>query len=153
VPATVPLLILWLGVSDRCQIAVIVFGTLPQLLVMVVDSINRIPSTYLEICATHRLDRWKTLWYAYVPYASPQIYDAARVTVGWAWSYLVVAEIIGANRGVGQAIIVAQRFVRTDQVMAGILVVAILGLITDFLFRGAYPILFPWAERTRTVKG
>jgi NitT/TauT family transport system permease protein len=152
VPAMVPLLILWLGVSDECQIAVIVFGTLPQILIMVVDSVTRTPSEYLAICDTLHLTALQRLSYVYVPYASPQIYDAARVSIGWAWSYLVVAEIIGADKGVGQSIIVAQRFLRTDQVLAGILVVAMLGLATDFSLRAFYPMLFPWTERVRHRK-
>lgn len=152
VPAMVPLLILWLGVGNKCQIAVIVFGTLPQLLVMVVDSVTGIPRAYLDICTTLQLGTWKTLRNAYIPFASPQIYDAARVTIGWAWSYLVVAEIIGADRGLGQNIIVAQRFLRTDQVMAGILVVAVLGLGIDLILRATYPFLFPWAERSRRLR-
>lgn len=153
VPAMLPLLILWLGIGNRTQIAVIVFGTLPQLLVLVADAVTGMPKTYKELCASIHLRRWQTLSHAVVPYASPQIYDAARITLGWAWSYLLVAEIIGANQGLGQRIILGQRFLHTEQVMAGILVVAMLGMTIDAILRSMYPALFPWAERSRDIAG
>ena len=149
VPAMVPLLILWLGLGNGTQIAVIVFGTLPQLLVLISDAATQMPKVYRELCAMLQLNSRQMVWHALLPYAAPQMFDAGRVSIGWAWSYLLVAEIVGANRGLGQHIIVAQRFLQTDQVIVGILVVALLGLSTDILLRSLYPALFPWSERSQ----
>ena len=86
VPAMVPLLILWFGLGDTSQIAVIVFGTLPQLLVLVADATSRLPNHFREICRSFHLNQLQALRHAIIPYASPQLYDGSRVAIGWAWS-------------------------------------------------------------------
>lgn len=149
VPAIVPLVILWLGLGNTSQIAVIVFGTLPQLIVLVADAVSRLPRHFQEICRSVHLTEMQALWHATIPYSSPQIYDGSRVVIGWAWSYLLVAEIVGANHGLGQAIIVAQRFLQTPRVIGVILLVAIIGFTIDLVLRRLYPVLYPWVSEVR----
>jgi NitT/TauT family transport system permease protein len=149
VPAMVPLLILWFGLGNVSQIAVIVFGTLPQLLVLVADATSRLPDHFREICRSSHLSQLETVRHAIVPYASPQIYDGSRVAIGWAWSYLMVAEIVGATHGLGQAIVVAQRFLQTPRVVGVILLIALIGLTIDITLRRLYPVLYPWVSEIR----
>lgn len=149
VPAMVPLIILWLGIGNASPIAVIVFGTLPQLIVLISDAISRMPQYVRELCRSLQLDGQQLLTHAVVPYASPQIYDGSRVAIGWSWSYLLVAEIVGATHGLGQAIITAQRFLQTPRVIAAILLVALVGLGIDFTMRQLYGRLFPWVSEIR----
>jgi NitT/TauT family transport system permease protein len=79
-----------------------------------------------------------------LPACVPSIVDALRITAGIAWTYVIVAELVGADKGMGIAILQAQRFLLTDQVIAGIAAVGILGLATDQIFRFAHRKLFPY---------
>lgn len=149
VPAIVPLIILWFGLGNISQVAVIVFGTLPQLIVLIADAISRVPQYVGEVCKSLHLRPTEALWHAILPCSGPQVYDGSRVAIGWAWSYLLVAEIVGATYGLGQAIVVAQRFLQTPRVVAAILLVALIGLAIDFVMRQLYPIIFPWVSEIR----
>ena len=149
VPAIVPLIILWLGLGNTSQIAVIVFGTLPQLIVLIADAISRVPQYVGEVCRSLHLSPRDAMWHAILPCSGPQIYDGSRVAIGWAWSYLLVAEIVGATHGLGQAIVVAQRFLQTPRVVAAILLVALIGLAIDLLLRQLYSFFFPWVSEIR----
>jgi NitT/TauT family transport system permease protein len=62
------------------------------------------------------------------------------------WTYLVIAEIVASSNGIGAMMMRAKRFLHTDEIIAGILVIGVLGLLFDFLFRLAHRLLFPWAE-------
>ena len=64
--------------------------------------------------------------------------------MGWAWTYLVVAELVAANSGLGYSILKAQRFLQTDKIFVGILLIGLIGLITDQLFRWLHRRRFPW---------
>ena len=68
----------------------------------------------------------------------PAIWDDLRISAGWAWSYLVLAELVAGNRGIGYFIVQSQRYLETDRVFAAILFVGLLGAVTDFLF-SAFP--------------
>jgi NitT/TauT family transport system permease protein len=74
----------------------------------------------------------------------PAMFDTLRVTWGWAWTYLVVAELVAANSGLGYAILKAQRFLQTDRIFVGIIVIGLIGLGTDQLLRWSQRRLFPW---------
>ena len=73
--------------------------------------------------------------------------NTLRLTIGWAWTYLVVAELVASNSGLGFSIMKAQRFLNTDTIFVGILVIGVLGLITDRFFAFAHKRSFPWLER------
>jgi NitT/TauT family transport system permease protein len=77
--------------------------------------------------------------------AMPAMFDTLRITLGWAWTYLVVAEMVAANSGLGYAILKAQRFLQTDRIFVGIIVIGLIGLGTDQFLRWAHRRLFPWA--------
>jgi NitT/TauT family transport system permease protein len=74
----------------------------------------------------------------------PNIVDTLRVTMGWAWTYLVVAELVAANSGLGYAILKAQRFLQTDKIFVGILLIGLIGFVLDQLFRLLHRKSFPW---------
>lgn len=147
VPAFVPLCILWIGIGSGCQIAVIFIGTFFQLLLLVADAAANCPKEYLEVSYTIGAGRVFALARVILPYAMPAIYDSVRVAFGWAWSYLLLAEIVAANTGLGHMIMESQRFLRTDQVIAGIIIIGIIGVIIDMLFKAVYRVLFSWTEK------
>jgi NitT/TauT family transport system permease protein len=69
--------------------------------------------------------------------------------MGWAWTYLVVAELVAANSGLGFAILKAQRFLQTDKIFAGIMLIGLIGLVIDQLFRLLHRKAFPWLHLKR----
>ena len=80
-----------------------------------------------------------------MPAAMPAIWDHLRISAGWAWSYVVLAEVVAGNAGVGYFVIQSQRYLQTDTVFAGILFIGLLGALTDFAFRKGADKLFRWA--------
>lgn len=145
-PAFVPLLILWFGIDTPTQVGVIVVGTLFQLTVLVQDAFSSIHEEYIETARSLSFSRWRMLFRVQLPAALPQCYDAARLSVGWAWTCLVVAEMVGANDGLGYLVIVSQRFLNTPQVFVGILTIGVIGLAIDSLIRVVRPLIVPWAS-------
>ena len=140
----IPLCILWLGIGDAQKIAIIFIGTFFQLVPMVMNATSSIPAAYLDTSRTLGAPDLYILRRVIVPNALPDIYDALRVCIGIAWTYLVVAEIVAASTGIGHVIIEAQRYLKTSHIFVGIVTVGILGLFTDYLFKVMRSKLFPW---------
>jgi NitT/TauT family transport system permease protein len=80
-----------------------------------------------------------------IPSAAPQVMETLRLVLGWAWTYVIVAELIGATSGIGHMIMDSQRLLDTGQMIFGIVVIGVIGLVTDFLFKALNRRLFPWA--------
>ncbi|MGF1499560.1 MAG: ABC transporter permease [Elainellaceae cyanobacterium] len=142
VPALVPLLIIWLGVGEASKIAVLWMGTFFQLVLLVADDARRVPREYLEIGATLGAKPLEIIRDIIVPAMLPNLVDSLRVTLGWCWTYLIVAEIVASNSGIGHVIWSMRRFVRTPEVMAGILTVGVIGLLSDQAFRLGHRLYF-----------
>lgn len=147
--AFVPLTILWAGVGDTQKFIIIFIGTFFQEVLMIMDNVKVVPREFIQISYTLGLNKWEILRSVVLRSALPGIWDTFRITLGWAWTYLVVAELVAANVGLGYRIMRAQRFLETDTIILGILVIGVLGLITDYAFKVSYNLLFPWMRRTR----
>lgn len=144
VPAFVPLCILWFGLGDVAKIVVIFLGTFFQLVIIVADVARGIPKAYFEAALTLGATKTDLLWKILWPAAAPGVVNASRTALGWAWTYLVVAEIAGATSGVGFRIMQAQRYAETPKVFAGIMVIGVLGMTTDLLFQMFQKWCFRW---------
>lgn len=146
VVAFVPLCILWVGTGDNQKILVIFIGTYFQLVLMVAAAVSRVPREYLESYFMLAGGRAGVLRKVILPAAWPAIFDSLRIAAGWAWSYLVVAELVAADVGIGFKILQAQRFLKTPYVIGSIIVVGLLGILTDYLFKLASRKFFPWMQ-------
>ena len=144
VASIVPLCILWFGVGDAQKIAVITIGVVFQLVLLLAYDSAAVPKELIESGTTFGLRRYQILRRIVVPYAMPAIWDHLRISAGLAWSYLVLAELVAGNKGVGYFVVQSQRYLETDKVFAGILFIGILGVITDLLFRLSAKRLFRW---------
>jgi NitT/TauT family transport system permease protein len=80
-----------------------------------------------------------------IPGAAPEIAETLRMVLGWAWTYVIVAELIGASSGIGHMITDSQALLATDQIIFGIIVIGLIGLASDFLCKALNRHLFPWA--------
>lgn len=149
VVAFVPLTVLWVGTNEVQKLLIIWIGTFFQQVLMVMDAVRRVPRDYVSLGRTLGLSDMKILWRIVVPAAAPAMWDATRICLGWAWTWLVLAELVGATAGLGYRIVVGQRFMQTDIIFGYILLLGILGLITDQVMRLAEKWLFKYQRVAR----
>ena len=148
VSALIPLLILWIGIGVEEKIAVIFIGTFFQQLIIIADVSRGVSHDLLDVSYTLGASRWTVVRRVLVPATLPGVTDALRVTLGWAWTYLVVAELVAANKGLGYFILNSMRGLFTDRIFLGIAVIGLLGLLTDQLFKVLRDRLLPWTVET-----
>ncbi|HUN26201.1 MAG TPA: ABC transporter permease [Steroidobacteraceae bacterium] len=142
--AFIPLVMLWIGIDEGAKIAIIFIGTFFQMVLMMAEDVRRVPMAQIEAAQTMGATRLEVIEKVIIPSAKPALLDTLRITMGWAWTYLVVAELVAANSGLGYAIIKAQRFLQTDKIFAGIILIGLIGLAFDQFFRLIHRLAFPW---------
>lgn len=144
--AFIPLFILWLGIGDVEKIAIIFVGSFFQLVLMVAVVAKNVHKDMLETAYTLGARRLQVVRKVLLPASMPGILDTLRIIVGWAWTYIIVAELVASASGIGYMIISSQRMLRTANIIFGILTIGMLGLITDYFFKWLYRRLFPWMD-------
>lgn len=144
--AFIPLFILWLGIGDVEKIAIIFVGSFFQLVLMVAVVAKNVHKDLLETAYTLGARRFQVIRKVLLPASLPGIMDTLRIIVGWAWTYIIVAELVASASGIGYMIISSQRMLRTSNIIFGILTIGMLGLITDYFFKWLYQRLFPWVD-------
>jgi NitT/TauT family transport system permease protein len=149
VPALIPVILLLFGIDESSKIVVIFAGTFFQLALMVADEIRRVPIDLLHICQTLGGTRGEVVRRVLVPAAMPGIFDTLRVCNGLAWTWVIVAELLGANAGLGFRIVKYQRYLQTDKIFLYLIVIGLIGLLLDWLFRLLQRALFQWADTSR----
>lgn len=147
VPALLPLFVLWTGIGESTKFLVLFFGTFFQLVLLIRDDADDVPSEYFELARTLGARRKDLLKDVLLPSLLPKIYDRLRVTLGWCWTYLVIAELIAVERGVGHVLKEAQRFSAADRIFVCFLILGGIGLLTDILAEVGYNLLFPHIPR------
>jgi NitT/TauT family transport system permease protein len=144
VSALIPLLILWIGIGQAEKVAVIFIGTFFQQMIIIADVSRNVSHDLLDVSYTLGASRRTVVTRVLIPATMPGVMDALRVTLGWAWTYLVVAELVAANKGLGYFILNSMRGLFTDRIFLGIAVIGLLGLLTDQLFKVLRNRLLPW---------
>ena len=147
VVALVPLTLLYLGIEETQKYTIIFLGTFFQLVLMVCDTVSSVDRNMINAARTLGAGRFQVYREVIFPAALPGLMDDFRLTVGWAWTYLVVAEMVAASNGLGFMILRSQRYLATDTIFAGLLLIGLIGLITDWLFRLLSRAVAPWQER------
>ncbi|HMN27099.1 MAG TPA: ABC transporter permease [Caldilineaceae bacterium] len=149
VSAMIPLLILYIGLGIEQKVAVIFIGTFFQLILLVADVAAHVPKDLLDSAYTLGTSRLRVISHVLVPATLPGVMDTLRITIGWAWTYLVVAELVAAERGLGIMILESQRGLRTDRIFVGLITIGLLGFLSDLLFKWLHRVLLPWSPRLR----
>jgi NitT/TauT family transport system permease protein len=147
--AFIPLVMLWLGIGESAKISIIFIGTFFQMVLMVAENVRLVPKAQIEAALTMGANRYEMVKLVLLQSAKPAILDTLRITMGWAWTYLVVAELVAANSGLGYSILKAQRFLKTDTIFAGIILIGVIGLLMDQAFRWLHRRSFPWLHGHR----
>lgn len=153
VPVFIPLCILWFGSGNIEKMVILFLGVFFQLVLMVKDAVTAVPDEYYEAATMLGAPRRDLILRVLWPAALPQIFNSYRICIGWAWTYLVVAEIVGASSGIGYYIIKAQRYLMVPQIFAAMVLIGVLGMVTDIGMAGLHGWLFPWEERKNGGRG
>ncbi len=143
--AFIPLLILWAGIGEKQKLAVIFIGSFFNLVLMIAVIVGQTRRDLVEAAYTLGATDRSLVRRVLVPGAAPQIAETLRMVLGWAWTYVIVAELIGASSGIGHMITDSQALLATDQIIFGIIVIGLIGLASDMGFKWANRRLFPWA--------
>lgn len=142
--AFIPLFIFWIGIGESEKVAVIILGSLPQLVLMIANDIRNVDASLIEVSYTLGTNTTNVLWKVILPKSWPDILNTIRIVLGWAWTYIIVAEMVGASSGIGYSILQAQRTMKVDDIFVGIFVLGVIGLIVDNLLKYLNRFLFPW---------
>ncbi len=143
----VPLTIIWIGIGDSQKWSIVFIGTFFQEVLLVMDNVKRVPRELVDIGQTLGLKDVSILRRIILRAAAPAIWDTLRISLGWAWTWIVLAELVAANTGLGYRISAAQRFFNTETIIGYLLVLGLLGLITDQAMKATGRWMFRWAER------
>lgn len=146
ISAFIPLLILWFGIDEGEKIAFLFLGVFVYLLPVVITAVRAVPEELLQTALTLGASRAQVIRTVIIPAALPDIFDSFRVMNAISWTYVILAEFVNARRGLGNLIQLAGNHLKTAEVFSGILVIGIIGLVTDALIRLVNSLLFPWRE-------
>ena len=144
--AFIPLLILWAGIGEAQKLAVIFIGSFFQLVLMIAVTVGNTRRDLVEAAYTLGVSDGTLIRRVLIPGAAPEIAETLRMVLGWAWTYVIVAELIGASSGIGHMITDSQALLATDQIIFGIIVIGLIGLASDLFFKWVNRRFFPWAQ-------
>ena len=148
ISAFIPLLILWFGIYEKQKIAFLFLGVFVYLLPVVVSTIRLVPEELVQTAQTLGASRMQVLRTVLVPSALPEIFDSFRVMNAISWTYVILAEAVNPEYGLGYMVELARTHQKSEWSFAGLLVIGGIGLITDTIIRGISAILFRWKEKT-----
>jgi sulfonate transport system permease protein len=131
----IPLFILWFGIGEEPKIILVALGVAFPLYLNVHSGIRNVDDQLVEAATALGFTRFERLWHVILPAAVPQALVGLRQSLGIAWLALIVGETVNADAGLGYLINNAREFLRTDVIVVGLIVYAVLGLVTDALVR------------------
>ena len=148
-PAFGALAVAVLGIYQAPKIAIIFIGTFFQQVLVVANTTRKLDPSLLEAAQTLGAKNKSMLFRVVVPGILPDLYRDVRILLGWAWTYLIVAELIGTSSGITWFITQQARYKNFDNVFAAIIMIGILGLTIDLLLAWLGRRLFPWQKETK----
>jgi NitT/TauT family transport system permease protein len=145
----VPLIIIWVGLDEPSKILIISLGVVLYNIIMVADAVKFIPNEMINVAYTMGASRWDVLGKVIIPATFPSVLDTLRVNISGAWNFVVIAEVLAAQNGLGFKIIQSQRLFRTDRVLFCIVLIGAIGLFLDYALKWLSKSLTPWADQVR----
>ena len=148
-PAFGALAVAILGINDGPKIAIIFIGTFFQQVLVISNTVRKVDPALIEAAQTLGASRFKLVRRVIVPAAISDIYTDMRILLGWAWTYLIVAEVVGTMSGITYFINQQARYRNFDNVYAAIAMIGIIGFTSDLFLASLGRVLFPWKRRKR----
>lgn len=149
VTAFVPLIVIWLGLGEPSKVLIVMLGVVLYNAIMVADAVKFIPNEMINVAYTMGATRRDVVFKVIIPAAFPNVLDTLRVNISGAWNFLVIAELVASQNGLGFKIIQAQRFLQTDKVLFCIALIGVIGLVIDYGLKWISQRLTPWADQIR----
>lgn len=146
ITAFIPLLILWFGIDESQKVAFLFLGTVVFLLPAVVDAIRLVPEELVQTAFTLGATKAQVIRTVLIPAALPAIFDGFRVMNAIAWTYIILAELVNPQTGIGYILRLAEQHLKPEWSFAGIVVVGVIGIVTDQVIGGVNRLLFGWRE-------
>src|SRR5512147_1611862 len=146
ISAFIPLLILWFGIGEKQKIAFLFLGVFVYLLPVVVTAIRSVPEELVQTALTLGASRGQVIRTVLVPAALPEIWDSFRVMNAISWTYVILAEAVNPEHGLGYMVELARTHQKASWSFAGLLVIGGIGLLTDQFIRTVSSVLFRWRE-------
>lgn len=148
-PAFGALCVAVLGIDDAPKVAIIVIGTFFQQVLVIGNTVRKVDPALIEAAQTLGARGWKLVRRVVIPASISDIYTDMRILLGWAWTYLIVAEVVGTMSGITYFINQQARYRNFDNVYAAIFMIGIIGLTSDMLLAAIGKVIFPWKRRAR----
>lgn len=132
--ALTSLFIIWFGLEDTMKIAFLAFGILVYLLPVIVQRIRDVEEVYVQTAFTLSATNWQTIRSVYIPAVFSKVMDDIRVLTAISWTYIIIAELLNREGGIGGLIFIKSKMGQIDRVFAMLLLIILIGFIQDRIF-------------------
>lgn len=140
------LLVMWLGIGESSKLSLLFLAGLPGIVISTIQAVTSVDPIYVRAAQSLGATRRHLLFEVYLPAAGPLILAGMRISLGFTYTVLVAAEIVAASAGIGWMIWDAAKFLLSDVVIMGLIVLGLTGVVLDLLMRGIAKLLMPWAR-------
>jgi taurine transport system permease protein len=145
--AYLPLIVIWFGIDETAKIVLIFLACFAPLAMAARAGVRSVSIEQINAAYSMGASRWQVIWHVIVPSALPDIFTGMRIAIGFGWTTLVAAEMVAATEGLGQMVLNASNFLRTDVVIMGIVVIGVVAYLFDLLMRYIERAAVPWKGR------
>ena len=145
--AYLPLIVIWFGIDELSKILLIYLACFAPLAMSARAGVRSVSQEQIHAAYSMGATKWQVIWHVVVPAAMPEIFTGMRIAIGFGWTPLVAAEMVAATTGLGQMVLNASNFLRTDVVIMGIVVIGVVAYLFDLLMRRVERWLVPWKGR------
>ena len=142
--AYLPLIVIWFGIDELSKILLIYLACFAPLAMSARAGVRSVSQEQIHAAYSMGATKYQVIWHVVVPAAMPEILTAMRIAIGFGWTTLVAAEMVAANKGLGQMVLNASNFLRTDIVIMGIIVIGVVAYLFDLLMRYVERVVVPW---------
>ena len=140
------LLVMWLGIGETSKLSLLFLAGLPGIVISTVQAVSTIDPVFMRAAQSLGASRRQLLFNVYLPAAGPQILAGMRISLGFTYTVLVAAEIVAASAGIGWMIWDAAKFLLSDIVIMGLIVLGLTGVALDFIMRLIARVMMPWTR-------
>jgi taurine transport system permease protein len=142
--AYLPLIVIWFGIDELSKVLLIYLACFAPLAMSARAGVRSVSQEQIHAAYSMGASQWQVIRYVIVPAAMPEILTAMRIAIGFGWTTLVAAEMVAATKGLGQMVLNASNFLRTDIVIMGIVVIGAVAYLFDLLMRYVERLAVPW---------
>ncbi len=145
--AYLPLIVIWFGIEETAKVVLIYLACFAPLAMAARAGVKSVSIEQINAAYSLGATKWQVIRHVVIPAAMPEIFTGMRISIGFGWTTLVAAEMVAATAGLGQMVLNASNFLRTDVVIMGIVVIGIVAYAFDLLMRYIERTFVPWKGR------